>query len=103
MPCYRIEPGAVVVDIRLTPKGGRDSIDGIGVLADGRAVARARVRALPENGAANQALVALVAKALGRPKSAVAIVSGTTARVKRLRIEGDPQALARTIDGWEAG
>jgi uncharacterized protein len=103
MPCYRIEPGALVIEVRLTPKGGRDSIDGVGALADGRAVARARVRAAPEGGAANQALIVLVAKALGRPKSAVAIVSGATARVKRLRIEGDPRALATVIDGWEAG
>ena len=71
MACYRVEPGAIVLTVRLTPKADRDAIDGIGVLADGRAVAQVRVRALPEDGAANAALVALIAKTFGRPKSAV--------------------------------
>ena len=51
--------------MRLTPKGGRDAIDGIEQLADGRAVLKVRVRAAASEGEANAALVKLVAKALG--------------------------------------
>ena len=55
-------PWTVTVDgllltVRLTPKGGREALDGIETLADGRAVLKARVRALPEDGEANAALI----------------------------------------------
>ena len=99
-PCYRIEAGGLLLSVRLTPRAGRDSIDGIGALSDGRAVAMVRVRALPAKGEANAALVALLAKRLRVAKSAVTIVVGQGARLKQVRIAGDPAALAREIDGW---
>ncbi len=71
-------------------------------LADGREVALARVRAVPEDGAANAALIALLAKTFGRPKSAVSIVRGATQRLKQVRIDGDADALARIVAGWKA-
>src|SRR5262249_60006688 len=52
----------LIVSVRLTPKGGRDSIDGIVTLADGRVVLQARVRAPPREGEANAALLRLIAK-----------------------------------------
>jgi uncharacterized protein (TIGR00251 family) len=54
-----------------------------------------RVTAPPDKGKANQALISLIAKALGAPKSSVVIVSGETSRLKILEINGDSQALAR--------
>src|SRR5215831_9464515 len=86
--------GGLLLDVRLTPKGGRDALDGIAPLADGRAVLKARVRAAPHEGAANAALMRLIAKAASVPASRVAIVAGATARVKRLQIAGDARALA---------
>jgi hypothetical protein len=76
------------IAVRLTPRGGRDRIDGWAVDADGRACLRVRVAAPPVDGEANTALVRLIAKALGRPASAVRIVSGETARLKVLEIDG---------------
>ena len=90
----------MVVAVRLTPKSDRDAVDGVVALADGRLVARVRVRALPERGAANAALVAVIAKTFRRPKSAVAVVAGATQRVKQVRVAGDPDALARIAEGW---
>lgn len=100
MGCYRVEPGAVVLTVRLTPKAQRDSLDGIGALSDGRAVALARVRAVPDKGQANRALVELLAKSLGVPKSAIEVIAGATARLKQVRIAGEPRALSGMIDAW---
>ena len=90
--------GGLLLDVRLTPKGGRDALDGIAPLADGRAVLKARVRAAPHEGAANAALTRLIAKAAGVPASRVSIVSGTTARIKRVRIAGEPRAIAAALE-----
>jgi uncharacterized protein YggU (UPF0235/DUF167 family) len=86
------------VHVRLTPRGGRDQLEGIRTLADGRAVLQARVRAAPEKGLANAALEALLAHACDVPKSAVAVVSGSTARVKSVRVTGDPVALRKRLE-----
>jgi uncharacterized protein YggU (UPF0235/DUF167 family) len=98
--CYRREAGGLLLTVRLTPRGGRDAVDGVGALSDGRAVALVRVRALPSDGEANAALAALLAKRLRVPKSAVTIAAGHSARLKQVRIAGDPDALAKEIDGW---
>ena len=90
-------PGGLRLAVRLTPRAGRDRIDGIAE-ADGRPVLVARVAAPPVEGAANAALVALVAKTLGVARSAVALEAGGTARVKRLRIAGDPESLAARLE-----
>lgn len=79
----------MVLHVRLTPKGGRDSIDGVMVGADGKAALQARVRVAPENGEANTALIALLAKALRVRKSALEIASGASSRQKAVRIMGD--------------
>ncbi len=81
--------------VRLTPRGGRDRIDGWAADADGRAYLKVRVSAAPVEGQANAALLRLVAKALRRPASAVRIASGETTRLKQLQIEGvDQSAIA---------
>ena len=90
--------GALLLDVRLTPKGGRDALDGIAPLADGRSVLKARVRAAPHEGAANAALTRLIAATAGVPASQVTIVGGATARVKRIRIAGDPKTIAATLE-----
>ena len=96
------KPWTVTVDglllaVRLTPKGGRDEVNGIETLSDGRAVLKARVRALPEDGAANAALVKLIAKVVGIAASRVTVQSGHTSRLKVLKIEGDGADIAAMI------
>lgn len=78
--------------VRVTPKGGRDAVDGWAADADGRPVLKLRVSAAASKGAANAAVVALVAKALRLPRSAVRIAAGETSRVKRLEIDGADDA-----------
>ena len=81
--------------VRLTPRGGRDAIDGWASDAAGRRFLKVRVSAPPSEGAANAALVRLLAKALDRPAAAVRIVSGGSARLKMLEIEGMDEAGIR--------
>lgn len=77
--------------VRLTPRGGRDAVEGVG--EDG--TLSCRVSAPPVEGAANEALVRLLAAELGLPRSAVAIVGGATARTKQVAVEvADATALA---------
>ena len=96
LPWQRTATG-LRLSVRLTPRGGRDALGGLRRDQAGRAQLLARVAAPPVEGAANAALVRLVAKALGVAKSAVAITSGGTARIKTLEIAGDPAALERAL------
>ncbi|WP_274611794.1 DUF167 family protein [Roseibium polysiphoniae] len=84
----------LMLTVRLTPKAARDTLDRIEVLADGRAALKAYVRAVPEKGGANAALVKLISKTLKLPKSAVSLETGATARLKTLRLEGNAAELS---------
>jgi uncharacterized protein YggU (UPF0235/DUF167 family) len=86
------------LSVRVTPKGGRDAVEGWSRDADGRPLLKLRVAAAASDGAANAAVIALLAKTLGLPKSALRIAAGDTARVKRLEIDGlDEAALAAAV------
>jgi uncharacterized protein (TIGR00251 family) len=95
---WQIFPDHIRLSVRLTPNGGRDTIDGIETGADSDAYLKARVSAVPEKGKANKALIVLIAKALGIPKSSVSLLSGDTARKKILRIDGDPEDLSNKLE-----
>jgi uncharacterized protein YggU (UPF0235/DUF167 family) len=68
------------IAVRVTPRASRNAVE-----ADG-AVLRVRVTVVPEGGKANAAVTKLLAKALGLPKSRLALVRGETARDKVFRI-----------------
>ena len=87
---WRVEWDGVMLRVRLTPRGGRDALEGVETLADGRSVVKARVRAAPEKGLANTALEELVARTLGMPKAAVSVSAGGASRVKSVKVAGEP-------------
>ena len=87
----------VVIDVRLTPRGGRDAIDGIERRADGRAVLKVRVRAVPAAGEANAALCLTIARALGIAPRQVTLAGGATSRLKRIRVAGEPAVLVAAL------
>jgi uncharacterized protein len=91
---WRIEADGLTLLVRLTPKGGRDAVDGIEQLPDGTLVLRARVRAAAHEGAANAALQTLIAGVVAVAPHRVELVAGLTARTKRLKIAGDGAKLA---------
>lgn len=89
---------ALSLVVRLTPRGGRDAADGWARDADGRPYLKVRVSSPPVEGAANAALITFLAKALKIPRSAVRVVAGDTARLKRLELDGVEAAdIARTF------
>ncbi len=91
------------LSVRLTPNGGRDTIDGVEQDADGNAHLKARVSAVPEGGKANKALVILLAKKFGLPKSSITFISGETARKKILRIDTDPGRISKSfLESWKS-
>jgi uncharacterized protein YggU (UPF0235/DUF167 family) len=72
-----------------------DRIDGLATLGDGTPVLKARVRAIPEKGKANDAILKLLARIAGIPASRARLLSGDAARRKSILLEGDGAALAR--------
>ena len=90
---WRATLDGVIVVCRLTPKGGRDAIDGVARLSDGTSVLLARVRSAPEDGRANEALCALLAAKLDVPGSRVRLTAGTKSRLKQVAVSGDPDGL----------
>jgi uncharacterized protein (TIGR00251 family) len=96
-------PDGIVLNVRLTPKGGRDAIEGIERGADGRAMLKARVRAAASEGEANAALEGLLARMLHIAPRRVILVAGARARVKRVKIEGSGEALAAALERLAAG
>jgi len=76
--------------LRVSPGSRRP---GFGGLVDSGARLAVRVSARPVEGETNKAVEALIARALGIPKSRVAIVRGLRGREKTARVEGGPEAL----------
>jgi uncharacterized protein (TIGR00251 family) len=97
MDAWRYSTQGISVALRVTPRGGRDDIDGLETLANGRTVVKVRVRAIAEGGEANRAVTELLAKALGVPRAGVRILSGTTSRLKQVAVDGDPTRLGESL------
>jgi len=98
-----VRGGDLILSVRLTPRSSRDEIGGVDQLADGRRVLKVRVRALPQDGEANEALVRLIAKALHIPLASVRIEAGASGRVKTLSLGGDPDALRAALTSLSRG
>jgi uncharacterized protein YggU (UPF0235/DUF167 family) len=96
MDPWRYSTGGISVSLRVTPRGGRDDIDGIETLANG-SVVKVRVRVIAEGGEANRAVTELLAKSLGVPKSQVRLLSGATSRIKQIAVDGDPNKLGEAL------
>jgi uncharacterized protein YggU (UPF0235/DUF167 family) len=90
-----LSPTDVRFAVRLTPRAALDQIDGV---SDG--VLRARVGAPAVEGAANNALLRLIAEELGVPRTSVRIVAGASSRQKLVVVDGgDPDAIVARWPG----
>ncbi len=104
---FRISPDGVRVRLKVTPKSKRKQIGGLldepdgSHLGEGRAL-KVSVTAAPEDGKANAAVIALLAKEWGVAKSAISVVSGATDRRKLVEIRGPSQELLARLQNWLA-
>src|SRR5712671_6537289 len=103
MDPWRYSTQGISVALRVTPRGGRDDIDGVETLANGRTVIKVRVRSIADGGEANRAVTELLAKALRVPKGKVRVLSGATSRLKQIAVDGDPKTLGDTLRVLTAG
>jgi uncharacterized protein (TIGR00251 family) len=97
MDPWRYSTGGISVALLVTPRSGRDDIDGVETLANGRSVVKVRVRAIADGGEANRAVTELLAKALGVPRASVRLLSGATSRLKQIAVDGDPAKLGDAL------
>jgi len=96
-PRVQIAQTKLSFHVRLTPKGGRDAVEGWAAASDGSEHLKARVRSVPEDGKANEALIGLLAKTLALPKSSLRLASGATSRLKRIEIAGQNTAAIAAL------
>ena len=94
---WRYGAQGISVAVKVTPRGGRDAIDGIETLANGKSVVRIRVRAVAEGGSANAAVIGLLSATLRVPKTNIRVLSGVTSRQKQIAIDGDPKQLGDAL------
>jgi len=89
-PATPPEPGSFRLQLKVVPKASADRI--VGWLGERLKI---QVRAVPERGRANRAVVELLAAALGLPRSSVRITAGETSPQKTVQIVGAPNLLGR--------
>ena len=93
----RTVAGGIRLRLKVQPKARREGVTGWTPDPDGMAL-KLSVGAPPEDGKANAAVIALLAKALGVAKSAISVVSGATDRRKLVEIRGEPEHLRAALD-----
>lgn len=98
MPAFFREMKAgVAVSVRVTPRAGKDAVEGVERSADGRAYLKVRLRAVPEGGKANAALERLLSDLLGVQLRQVRVTGGAASRLKTVTIGGDAATLAESL------
>jgi len=88
--------------VRVVPRASRNRAIGAVAEADGGVALKIQVTAAPEGGRANDAVVKLLAKALGVAKSRISVAQGAADRRKVLYLEGDTRTLMRALEKWMA-
>ena len=99
---FRALANGVRVAVRVQPRASRARIDGVEERGDGVSALKVRVTEAPEGGKANAAVVKLLAKAWGLPRSAMSVVAGAKERNKSVFIAGDAAELMKRLEAWAA-
>mgnify|MGYP003670043490 CR=1 FL=1 len=91
------DDAGLTLRIRLTPNASKDAVEGVTETADGLCHLGVRVRAVPEKGKANKALIAVLSQFLGLPKRDIEVIRGTTSRLKMVRVTTDARGRERVV------
>ncbi|MBK8160580.1 MAG: DUF167 domain-containing protein [Rhodospirillaceae bacterium] len=100
--CYERLANGLRLRLRVTPKSRRAGPQGFVDLPEGGVALKFGINAAPEDGKANAAVIALLAKHLPVAKAAISVAVGAKDRRKLVDIRGDPEALARALEDWLA-
>lgn len=90
----------VSIAIRLQPGARKDAVGGLAGQSDGGKALKCTVTAPPEDGKANDALIRMLSKEWGVPKSALSVIAGASSRNKVLLATGDTRALSEKLQAW---
>lgn len=91
------DEAGLTLRIRLTPNASKDAVEGVTETADGLCHLGVRVRAVPEKGKANTALIVAMSQFLGVPKRDIEVIRGSTSRLKTIRVTADAATLKRLV------
>jgi uncharacterized protein YggU (UPF0235/DUF167 family) len=97
-----VRPQGLRLRLRVSPKSRREGPQGFVAEADGGWALKFGVNAAPEDGKANAAIIALLAKHLGVAKAAISVAQGAKDRRKLVDIQGQPAELAARLAAWLA-
>jgi uncharacterized protein YggU (UPF0235/DUF167 family) len=97
MAFWRAAPGGVLVAVKVQPKSRRPGVQGRAPAVDGERL-RIGVAEAAEDGRANRAACATLARALELPAAAVRVALGASSRDKTLRVAGDPTLIAARLE-----
>jgi uncharacterized protein len=89
-----------LLHVRVTPKSGKDAVEGVETRADGRSHLKLRVRAAPEDGKANAAVEQLLAASLHVPRRNVRVTAGHQSREKQVAVSGESAALESQLTAF---
>ena len=92
--------GAIQFAVRVSPRSSRQAVEGIVKDADGAKLLKIAVNAPPDDGKANQAVLALLARTIGIARSRLSLVSGATARKKVIKLNAVDAALLTRLNDW---
>jgi uncharacterized protein YggU (UPF0235/DUF167 family) len=94
--------GGVCVRLRVTPRARRNGIEGLVADAEGGVRLKVAVNAAAEDGRANIAVLALLAREWRLPRSSLTLKTGASDRRKTVAIAGDPDKLMPALLAWSA-
>ena len=94
---FSADDDGVTLAVRVTPRASRTGLIGMHAMTDGRLALAIRIASPPAEGKANAALIDFLAETLDVARSAITLRTGTSARLKLVRVSGDGRALAARL------
>jgi uncharacterized protein YggU (UPF0235/DUF167 family) len=95
---YRPTAGGVEIRVRVTPRAARAGLAGLHRGVDGQVHLVIRVGVPPEGGRANEAMLRILAAALGLGPSSLRLTAGAASRLKRVLVDADPALVAARLE-----